>query len=151
MLIRAIRLTRTIISELALWACVPFSISVYCPSHVDWKIVRRNGRDDVITSIDDADCWLLAAIDLAGDLAGLGIDGVAASALPLVIVADAQIPADWLDLADGVILPEDDAATIGAVLHGATALSGGLCVAELSDGTARTINALSMEASRIAA
>ena len=127
------------------------SISVYCPPDSNWKTVKRIGGDDVITAIHDADCWLLAAVDLVGDLARHGIDGVAASALPLVIVADAPVPADWLDLADGVILPEDDATTIDAVLHGATSPKGGSRVAELSDGTARTINALSMEASRIAA
>ena len=94
---------------------------------------------------------MLAAVDLASDLVRLGTHGIVASASPLVIVADAPVPADWLDLADGVILPEDDAATIDTVLHRATLPKGGLRVAELSDGTAWTINALSMEASRIAA
>jgi hypothetical protein len=122
------------------------STSIYCPPHSNWQIVKRIGLGDATTLVDDADCWLLAAIDLAG----LAIDNVAMGALPIVIVADAPIPPDWLDLVDGVVLPEDDAATIGAVLERATAPAESVFVAEFSDGTARTINALSMEASRIA-
>jgi hypothetical protein len=122
------------------------SASVYCPPHSNWQIVKRIGSTDAIILRGDADCWLLAAIDLAG----LAIDDIATSALPIVIMADAPIPPDWLDLADGLVLPEDDAATIAAVLESATSPAEGSFVAEFSDGTARTINALSMEASRIA-
>lgn len=122
------------------------STSVYCSLQSNWQIVKRIGLDNAITFTGDADCWLLAA----SDLEGLAIDDVTASAWPIVIVADAPIPADWLDLADGVVLPDDDTTTIDAVLYSATAPKTGPRVAEFSDGTARTINALSIEASRIA-
>jgi hypothetical protein len=122
------------------------STSVYCSLQSNWQIVKRIGLGNATRFAGDADCWLLAA----SDLDGLAIDDVIASAWPIVIVVDAPIPADWLDLADGVVLPDDDAATIDAVLYSATAPKAGPRVAEFSDGTARTINALSMEASRIA-
>lgn len=92
------------------------STSIYYSPQADWQIIQRAYPGSAITSADNVDCWLLAAVDLPG----LELEAVAAGVLPLVIVADAPIPADWLDLADGVILPEDDATTIGAVLSRAT-------------------------------
>jgi hypothetical protein len=123
------------------------SPAVYCPPDSGWRIVNRIGAGNAACPSDPADCWLLAAVDLPD----IAIDAVAAQGLPLVIVADAPIATDWLDLADRVVFPDDDAATIAAVLASATAPERGPRVAEFSDGTARTINALSLEAGRIAA
>ncbi|KAB7649020.1 hypothetical protein [Polymorphobacter fuscus] len=76
-----------------------------------------------------------------------------ASGLPLVLSLadnDSPVSTPWLDAADGFVLPGDDDAVRMAVLRRATRRTDGFAVADMSDGTARTINALSADASRIA-
>lgn len=95
----------------------------------------------------DADCWLVAGADIAA----IDMEAVVRSALPLVLApGDADVPAAWLDAAAGFVLPGDDAPSIASVLARAAAPARVPGVADLSDGVARTINALSAEASRIA-
>lgn len=95
-----------------------------------------------------ADCWLVDS----GNLALVSVDEIVRSGLPLVLSAGvgAVIAAEWLDGADGFVLPGDDDAVVGAVLARAVVPNRGFVVADFSDGAARTINALSVEASRIA-
>ncbi len=116
------------------------SSSIARPNAAHWRIVA--GVDD------GADCWLLAAADLAS----IAIEAVMRAGLPLVLVvpADAAVPPAWLDLADGFVLPGDDDAAVAAVLARVVAPVPGYGVADFSDGTAQTINALSAEAGRIA-
>lgn len=74
-------------------------------------------------------------------------------ALPVVLALpanDVSIDGDAADRADAFVFADDDAATMAAVFAGAAAGESGFQVRDLSDGTARTINALSAEASRIA-
>lgn len=111
-----------------------------------WSIVTR-GVD--VPDGGGADCWLIDS----GSLASVSLDEITRSGLPLVLAAadDAAIAAEWLDCADGFVLAGDDGAAVAAVLAGVAARRGKFVVADLSDGTARTINALSVDASRIAA
>lgn len=106
-----------------------------------WQVVPHHADSS-------ADCWLIES----GNLALVSVDEIVRSGLPLVVIAveEAVVADDWLDAADGFVLPGDDAAVVAAVLAGVTRRQGGFVVAEFSDGTARTINALSIEASRIA-
>jgi hypothetical protein len=121
------------------------SASIVCANAANWQVVARvdDGADGI-----GADCWLLAA----GDLAGIAIEAVVRAGLPLVLVVTTQaiLPSAWLDLADGFVLPGDDDAAIAAVLTRIVAPAPGYGVADFSDGTAQTINALSAEAGRIA-
>jgi hypothetical protein len=61
-----------------------------------------------------------------------------------------DVPAAWIDAAEGFVLPGDTPPVIAAVLARAAAPAAIPGVADLSDGVARQINALSAEASRIA-
>ncbi len=96
-----------------------------------------------------ADCILLDS----GKLAAFSVDELAALALPLVLALPATGAAnlgEYADIADGFVFAGDDDATIAAVFARAVDREPMLQVRDLSDGTARTINALSAEASRIA-
>lgn len=115
----------------------------------DWQIVSQRieniGRNDS----SRADCLLLES----GELAALSVDDLAMLALPVVLALpanDVSIDGDAADRADAFVFADDDAATMAAVFAGAAAGESGFQVRDLSDGTARTINALSAEASRIA-
>ncbi|MBC7521122.1 MAG: hypothetical protein H7268_08530 [Sandarakinorhabdus sp.] len=94
------------------------------------------------------DCWLVES----GEAAAIAVDDLARSGLPLVVAltggADA-IDAPLLDSADGFIFADDDEAVVAAVFRAAIAPDTVLVVSDLSDGTARMINALSAEAGRI--
>ncbi|PZN92093.1 MAG: hypothetical protein DCF31_17735 [Alphaproteobacteria bacterium] len=98
------------------------------------------------------DCLALES----GDLAAFPVDELANCGLPVVLLlgaggddASRGVPA-LADRADGFVFADDDAATIRAVVASVTAITPALQVRDLSDGTARTINALSAEAGRIA-
>lgn len=124
------------------------SASIARPNAANWQVVARvDGNADGACGVG-ADCWLLAGVDLPG----MVIDAVMRADLPLVLVmpSQSQLASAWLDLADGFVLPGDDAATIDAVLNRAVDPTAGYGVADFSDGTAQTINALSAEAGRIA-
>ncbi len=72
-------------------------------------------------------------------------------ALVLAIDSTSDADAGALDMADGFVFADDDAATLGAVFEAVTRGEGSAHrVRDFSDGTARTINALSAEAGRIA-
>ncbi len=124
------------------------SASIICPHGRGWQIVARVESEAGVMAGPGADCWLLAA----DDLTDIAIDMVARAGLPLVLAmaADGVPPPAWIDLADGFVLPTDDDATVAAVLRRVITPVFGYPVADLSDGTARTINALSAEAGRIA-
>lgn len=124
------------------------SSSIICPVGANWQIVARDAHDSDIAAGSGADCWLLAAADLDE----IAIDTVVRTRLPMVLAmaADYVPPPAWIDLADGFVLPTDDDATVAAVLRRVIVPASGYTVADLSDGTARTINALSAEAGRIA-
>jgi hypothetical protein len=68
----------------------------------------------------------------------------------LLLAGDAPLDRALVDCADGFLLADDGPDMIEAVFATATRRDAGLLVRDLSDGTARTINALSAEASRIA-
>lgn len=124
------------------------SSSIICPDGGGWQIVARvEGEASAIVG-PGADCLLLAAEDLTH----IAIDMVARAGLPLVlaVAADGVPPPAWIDLADGFVLPTDDDAMAAAVLQHVIMPVSSYTVAELTDGTARTINALSAEAGRIA-
>ena len=106
-----------------------------------WHVVPR-------TAGIEADCWLVDT----DDMAHVSVDEILVSRLPLVLIAAAGVViADaWLEAADGFVLPADDDAVVAAVLAQVMRPTRDFIVADLSDGTARTINALSIEASRIA-
>ena len=131
---------RAIFNKLIFPLRVITTTSVSQVGAVNWRVVERNAETP-------ADCWLIAG----DDISEVDIAEVVRSALPLVLMpGNAVIPAEWLYQADGFILPDDDAAKIGAVLANAVAPAADLRVADLTDGVAQTINALSAEASRIA-
>lgn len=111
-----------------------------------WAVVAQDAE---FAAGGGADCWLIDS----GDLALVSVDEIARSGLPMVLVAGAAaaIEPEWLDRADGFVLPGDDDDVVAAVMAGAAVPDRGLVVADFSDGAARTINALSMDASRIAA
>jgi hypothetical protein len=103
-----------------------------------------------------ADCCLIDA----GSSDAVSLAAAKSAALPLVVAmsGDAGSAGGWpdglaalIDAADGYVLPGDSEAVVAAVLADAVAADdGGVRVADLSDGTARTMQALSVEASRIA-
>ena len=121
------------------------SASIVRPSAASWGIVAR--AEAGVAEIG-ADCWLLAA----DDLAGIAIEAVMHTGLPLVLAVSthAILPSAWLDLADAFVLPGDDDSAVAAVLNRVIAPASGYGVADFSDGAAQTINALSAEAGRIA-
>ena len=105
-------------------------------------IIRARGAGD-------ADCLMLES----GDLAAFSVDDVERIGLPLVLALPAGADAAsalLADRADGFVFADDDAATMAGVFARAAARERGFTVRDLSDGTARTINALSAEAGRIA-
>ncbi len=117
-----------------------------------WVVVRQPLEMLKSGTATAADCLVLES----GDLAAFSVDELARWGLPVVLVlgdsddgAARGVPA-LADRADGFVFADDDAATIRAVLARVTAGAPGLQVSDLSDGTARTINALSAEAGRIA-
>ncbi|GGE20871.1 hypothetical protein GCM10011529_29370 [Polymorphobacter glacialis] len=93
------------------------------------------------------ECLLLDS----GELAALSVDEQARLGVPIVLslIDGDDVDPVLADAADGFVFAGDDAATMTAVFAGVTAQTG-FQVREFSDGTARTINALSVEASRIA-
>jgi hypothetical protein len=118
------------------------------PSDRRWELFRQaleSFRADQVTA---ADCWLVES----GDLERISVDDLRRSGLPVVLFIDGDSPLDaaLVDCADGILLADDDAAMIASVFSSVTRRSEGLLVRDLSDGTAKTINALSAEASRIA-
>lgn len=117
-----------------------------------WVVIRQPIEMLRMTRGADGDCLALES----GDLAAFSVDELAAWGLPVVLVLGASgddatrgLPA-LADRADGFVFADDDAATIRQVVAGITAGTPALQVRDLSDGTARTINALSAEAGRIA-
>ena len=94
-----------------------------------------------------ADCWFIDS----SNLALICVEDVARSGLPLVVrVDDTPIAAAWLDCADGYVLAGDDDAVVAAMLATVTTGHSGFVVADQSGDVARTMNALSIDASRIA-
>ena len=96
-----------------------------------WKIVS-----------EDADILLVSA-DSPPDPAG-----VEHLALPILVAVGGETSAEWLDRADGWLLPGDDAETIGHVARGL--LRGPLAGVADNGTTTQQISALSAEARRIA-
>ena len=114
-----------------------------------WVVVRQVVEKSFVNPDLAADCVLLDS----GNLAAFSVDELAALALPLILAlpeSGAVILGEYADFADGFVFAGDDAATMAAVFARAVERESGLQVRDLSDGTARTINALSAEASRIA-
>ena len=104
-----------------------------------------------VDAVTGADCWLVDCANLRLDGNAVTLGEVARSGLPLVVVAsDGATPAEWIDAADAYVVPGDNAAVVAGVLTRAAAPQAGFVVADLSDGIARTINALSAETGRIA-
>ena len=94
-----------------------------------------------------ADCWLISAGKSDAKL----LERVERSGLPLVVVVGAAAADPLLiDAADGHVLPDDDDAIVAAVLERAIEGETVLRVADGSHGAARTMQALSIEAGRIA-
>jgi hypothetical protein len=121
-----------------------------------WYFVNSNVDSiGAITGLG-ADCCLVDT----GSSDAIALAAVSAAGLPLVVAVsgDGGSAGGWhdglaalIDAADGYVLPGDSEAVVAAVLADAVAAdSVGLRVADLSDGTARTMQALSLEASRIA-
>ena len=116
-----------------------------------WVLVRQP-LDSMQQNLGaEGDCLLLES----GDLAAISVDELRLAALPVVIAPGDTIMTERdsavVDIADGFIFASDDADALALVFAHATAGAPALQVREFSDGTARTINALSAEASRIAA
>jgi hypothetical protein len=118
------------------------------PTHRGWELRRLAHGSVDAEQWATADCWLVGP----DDLDHISVEDLRRSGLPVVLFIDGEAPLDpaLVDCADAVLLADDDAAMIAAVLAGATQRDAGLSVRDLSDGTAKTINALSAEASRIA-
>ena len=111
-----------------------------------WTLLRRSAAGLSAAALADADCLLLDS----GDLAAFAVDDQARAGLPLVLAVGAKgAPSPAIDRADGFVFAGDDAVTVAAVFARATARAVPQ-VHDFSDGTARTINALSAEAGRIA-
>jgi hypothetical protein len=118
------------------------------PSGHGWELSRQTVESFRAVHVTAADCWLVES----GDLERISVDDLRRSGLPVVLYIDGDSPLDpaLIDCADAVLLPDDDAEMIESVLGSVTRRDQGLSVRDLSDGTAKTINALSAEASRIA-
>lgn len=93
-----------------------------------------------------ADCVMIASDDPAAAL----VDDWASVPLVLALPAGGAVDGALADRADGFVFADDDAGVMADVFVRATSGAPALQVRDLSDGTARTINALSAEASRIA-
>lgn len=109
---------------------------------------KQDGQD---AHVADVDCWLVETDALALETLTM----LEMSGLPIVVVADAATAgavADLrlIDMADAFLFAEDDPATVATVFGAVTSSAPAYGVRDLSDGTARTINALSAEAGRIA-
>lgn len=112
-----------------------------------WEVRRQTPESLGSGAVQDGDCWLVES----GDLARISVDGLVRSGLPVVaLVGDAPADPALLDIAEGFVVAGDSPAVIDAVMVAAARRDNGLVVRDLSDGTAKTINALSAEASRIA-
>lgn len=114
-----------------------------------WSMVRQPLESLRDRSEITADCLFIES----GDLAAISVDDLDRLALPLVVAMAAPgavIADDIADRADGFVFADDDAATMAAVFAGVTGGAPQFRVRDLSDGTARQMNALSAEASRIA-
>ena len=114
----------------------------------DWVVIRQPLDKLRLGARLTGDCLVLES----GDLAAFFVDELVRTGLPVVL---ALSPGDRgalavVDKADGFVFADDDAATIHAELGRVTATAQPFQVSDLSDGTARTINALSAEAGRIA-
>jgi hypothetical protein len=118
------------------------------PTDSGWQLRKQAVESFRADQVTAADCWLVES----GDLERISVDDLRRSGLPVVLFIDGDSPLDaaLVDCADAVLLADDDVAMIGAVLAGVTRHREGLSVRDLSDGTAKTINALSAEAGRIA-
>lgn len=113
----------------------------------DFEFVKADYAAAGECSVGGGECWLVDA----GKFDATVLARVARSGLPLVVrIGDAGFDPALLDAADGHVLPDDDGDIIAAVVTRAIAGTVGLRVADLSDGAARTMQALSIEASRIA-
>ena len=109
--------------------------------------VRVDAKSCSEGPLPDADCWMIDA----GKSDAILLECVQHSGLPLVaMVGDDGFDAAIVSAADGHVLPGDDDDVVAAVV--ARAVAGGtvLRVADLSDGTARAMQASSVEAGRIA-
>lgn len=113
-----------------------------------WVILRQETELSGNIGAFAGDCLLLET----SELAAFSVDDLAALAVPVVLAVAEREDFDptLADAADGYVFADDDAVAMAAVFGAVTARSTGLQVPDLSDGTARTINALSAEASRIA-
>ena len=114
-----------------------------------WVLVRQVLDSSGGERAFPGDCLLIES----GDLAVISVDELRRTGLPLVVAileGSGTIDAALADSADGFVLEGDDAAVMGTVFARAVAGAPAMQVRELSDGTARTINALSAETSRIA-
>ena len=114
-----------------------------------WVLVRQVLDSSGGGRAFPGDCLLIES----GDLAVISVDELRRTGLPLVaamLEGSGPIDAALADSADGFVLEGDDAAVMGTVFARAVAGAPAMQVRELSDGTARTINALSAETSRIA-
>ena len=114
----------------------------------DWMVIRQPLAKLRLGAGLPGDCLVLES----GDLAAFLVDELARTGLPVIL---ALSPVDEgalavVDKADGFVFPDDDDATIYAELARVTARDPPFQVSDISDGTARTINALSAEAGRIA-
>ena len=118
------------------------------PTGRGWELRRQAVESFRAEQVTAADCWLVES----GDLERISVDDLRRSGLPVVLFIDDDSPLDaaLVDSADAVLLADDDAEMVGAVFASVTRQTAGLSVRDLSDGTAKTINALSAEASRIA-
>jgi hypothetical protein len=111
------------------------------------QFVKTDEQSIAVYSARDGDCWL---VDIGNSDANT-LDHIQRSGLPVVVAANGgHADSVLVDAADGYVLPGDDDAIIAAVLTRAVAGPPGLRVADLSDGAARTMQALSVEAGRIA-
>lgn len=111
-----------------------------------WRIVAQGADCVDVGWSTGADCWLIES----GVPVEIPVDALVRSGLPVVVVAGADVPAALVDLGDGFAFDDDDGAVLGVVFGAAVAPPAQFGVRDLSDGTARTINALSAETSRIA-
>ncbi len=134
--------------------CLPIRVHALGITDLAAWLSRRSGSDaapfagtvEVAASPAAADCLFGDASD-----AGVTLDRHTAG-LPLVLClsAGAEPVPTLLDCADAMILPDDDDAAVAQVFADVVGASPIGEVRELSDGASRKINALSLEAGRIA-
>lgn len=118
------------------------------PTGSGWELRHQALESFRADQVTGADCWLVES----GDLERISVDDLQRSGLPVVLFIDGDSPLETalVDCADGILLADDDADMIASVFASVMGHGQGLSVRDLSDGTAKTINALSAEASRIA-